>query len=193
MRELTLEEIEAVSGAGFWGDFWGGISSFLQASADFLGFDGQFGYQGGGGGGSLSLRNLFAGIGDLLGFDGQIGYQTDGSCGCGDDQGDRPPIDATAVPPPTIEEMVRQGLPAITEMSNQDLFEQQRVLDLMREDQQRAHDQCMANSAANGALVGGILFGLVGLLGGPEGTGPGFGLGLGVGAAAGTSVGAGLC
>lgn len=65
MRELTLEEIEAVSGAGFFGDLWGGISSFLQSAGDFLGFDGHFGY--GGGGGGLSLGGFFGALGEGAG------------------------------------------------------------------------------------------------------------------------------
>lgn len=37
MRELTLDEIDAVSGAGFWSDLWESISGAFTASADFLG------------------------------------------------------------------------------------------------------------------------------------------------------------
>ena len=66
MRELTLDEIEAVSGAGFWGDLWSSISGAFTASADFLGFDGHFGYQGGGGGG-LSFGNFGNALGEGLG------------------------------------------------------------------------------------------------------------------------------
>ena len=105
MRELTLEEIDDVSG-GFcgygWGDDWGWGTRGLTASTidhSFLGGGG-----GGGGGffaalgsffhaagdflgfdgrfgfdnagpGSLSLGGFFGGVGDLLGFDGRFGYQ----------------------------------------------------------------------------------------------------------------------
>lgn len=65
MRELTLDEIEAVSGAGFFSDLWGGLISAFQATGDFLGFDGQFGYQGGGG--SLSFGNFGNALGEGLG------------------------------------------------------------------------------------------------------------------------------
>ncbi len=62
MRELTLDEIEAVSGAGFWSDLWGSISGAFTASADFLGFDGRFGAGGGSGG-------FFGAVGNLFGAD----------------------------------------------------------------------------------------------------------------------------
>ncbi len=65
MRELTLDEIEAVSGAGFWGDLWSSISGAFTASADFLGFDGRFGA--GGGGGDLSFGNFGNALGEGLG------------------------------------------------------------------------------------------------------------------------------
>ena len=61
MRELTLDEIEAVSGAGFWSDLWSGIENFFTASAEFLGFDGRFGAGGGSGGFFGVLGNLFGG------------------------------------------------------------------------------------------------------------------------------------
>ena len=116
MRELTLDEIEGVSGGwicggyggddpwGSWGwgapwltastfdhsflggggggggGFFAALGSFFHAAGDFLGFDGRFGYQGGGG--SFSFGNLgnaftsgFIAAGDFLGFDGQFGYQ----------------------------------------------------------------------------------------------------------------------
>lgn len=65
MRTLTMEEVEAVSGAGWWSDFWGGVSSAFTMTADFLGFDGSFGYSGGGG--SLSFGNFFDAAGDVAG------------------------------------------------------------------------------------------------------------------------------
>ncbi len=71
MRELTLYEIEAVSGAGFWGDLWSGIGHIFSVTGDFLGFDGRFGYQGGGGG-SLSLGGFFGAVGNLFG--GNVSY-----------------------------------------------------------------------------------------------------------------------
>lgn len=58
MRELTIDEIEAVAGAGFFGDLWRGIVGALTASTDFLGFDGHFGYQGSFGGGGGSRGNV---------------------------------------------------------------------------------------------------------------------------------------
>ncbi len=70
MRELTMEEIEGVSGAGFFSDLWRGLTSVATISADFLGFDGSFGYQGdggGGGGGGFSFGNFFDAVGDAAG------------------------------------------------------------------------------------------------------------------------------
>ncbi len=64
MRELTLDEIDAVSGAGWF-------SNFFSAFGDFVGFDGHFGYQGGGGG-SLSLGGFFGAVGNLFG--GNVSY-----------------------------------------------------------------------------------------------------------------------
>lgn len=55
-----------MSGAGFFGELWGAISHTLTASADFLGFDGRFGYQGGGGG-SISFGNFFDALCDAAG------------------------------------------------------------------------------------------------------------------------------
>ncbi len=59
MRELTLDEIDAVSGANWF-------SNFFSSVGDFFGFDGHFGYQGGGGGG-LSFSNFGNALGEGLG------------------------------------------------------------------------------------------------------------------------------
>lgn len=67
MRELTIDEIDAVSGAGFFGDLISAIGSAFIASADFLGFDGAFGYDGGGAG-ALSFGGFASALGDAAGF-----------------------------------------------------------------------------------------------------------------------------
>lgn len=82
MRELTSAEMHDVSGAGLFSF----LSSALTAVGGTLGFDGSFGYSGGGGG--LSFSNFgsavggalgagFTAFGDISGFDGAFGY--DGS------------------------------------------------------------------------------------------------------------------
>ena len=79
MRELTLDELEAVSGAGFWSDLWESISGAFTASADFLGFDGRFGAGGGSGG-------FFGAVGNLFGGDSR-GYIIIGEAGLGHEDG----------------------------------------------------------------------------------------------------------
>lgn len=66
MRDLMMDEIDAVSGAGFWGDLWSLISGAFTASADFLGFDGRFGTGGGSGGFFRAVGNLFNDLNALI-------------------------------------------------------------------------------------------------------------------------------
>ncbi|HEX8470817.1 MAG TPA: hypothetical protein VF633_06870 [Brevundimonas sp.] len=66
MRELTLDEIEAVSGGVSLADLWNGLKSAFSSAGDFFGFDGHFGYQGGDGG--LSFGGFGSAVGEAAGY-----------------------------------------------------------------------------------------------------------------------------
>lgn len=68
MRELTLDEVDRVSGG------WS-FSSLFSAVADTLGFDGKFGYQGGASFGGASFSGAWNAVRDFFGADGKFGYQ----------------------------------------------------------------------------------------------------------------------
>jgi hypothetical protein len=83
MRELTLEEIEGVSGGWIcgWGDDdpWGWGAPWLTASTFDHSFLGGGGAGGGGGGGFFAaLGSFFHAAGDFLGFDGRFGFDNAG-------------------------------------------------------------------------------------------------------------------
>ncbi len=182
MRIISEEELAAVAGGQYDPNDPGTIVVPGYRPGGGWGWGGSGGGTGSGGIGS----------GEFFHFHDQFGASEGGGGG----GGGYIVLDATIVPPPTIEEMVELGLPPIGEITNEDLFRQAQ---LMREEEFRAQeaaqarDQCITSYVGYGGAIGAVMFGIAGTLAGPEGTAAGIGVGLSAGAAMGAGLGTSLC